>query len=124
MSDNLPVMIKNYLRSKKQLQERSHGGTGNVELYEIWDASDFKSGVDFCDRVVIPTGSTIGYHRHGNNEEMYVLLEGEGLMTIDGEEVKVSKGDMILNPAGGEHGLVNNSSEDIDLLVIQVGINN
>lgn len=73
--------------------------------------------------MVIPPGSTIGYHRHGDNEEMYILLEGEGLMTIAGEEVTVGKGDMILNPAGGEHGLVNNSSADIDLLVIQVGIN-
>jgi mannose-6-phosphate isomerase-like protein (cupin superfamily) len=41
---------------------------------------------------------------------------------LDGKEVKVSKGDMILNPVEGEHGLVNNSSEDIDLLVIQVSI--
>jgi len=30
---------------------------------------------------------------------------------------------MILNPDGGKHGLVNNSKKDIDLLVIQVGIN-
>jgi len=115
-------MIKNYLTTAKQLQEKSHGGTGNVDLYEIWDGSDFKSDIDFCDRVVIPPGSTIGYHRHGNNEEMYVVLEGEGLMTLDGKEVVVRKGDMILNPPGGEHGLVNNSSSDIDLLVIQVSI--
>ena len=54
---------------------------------------------------------------------MYILLEGEGLMTIDGKEAVVRKGDMILNPAGGHHGLVNNSPNDIDLLVIQVGIN-
>ena len=50
------------------------------------------------------------------------FLEGEGLMTIDGKEVIVRKGDTILNPAGGHHGLVNNSDEDIDPLVIQVGI--
>ena len=116
-------MIKNYLSSKKQLQDKSHGGTGKVDLYEIWSKSDFKSDVDFCDRVVIPPGSTIGYHQHGNNEEMYVVLDGEGLMTRDGEEVIVKKGDMILNPAGGAHGLVNNSNRDIDLLVIQIGIN-
>ena len=53
---------------------------------------------------------------------MYVVLDGEGVMTLDGQEVKVSKGDMILNPAEGQHGLVNNSSEDLDLLVIQASI--
>ena len=50
------------------------------------------------------------------------MLEGNGLMNIEDEEVTVSKGDMILNPAGGRHGLVNNSAENIDLLVIQINI--
>jgi mannose-6-phosphate isomerase-like protein (cupin superfamily) len=75
------------------------------------------------DRVVIPPKSTIGTHKHGNNEEIYILLEGQGTMTIDNEPVTVKQGDMILNPAFGEHGLVNDSDADIDLLVIQIGLN-
>ena len=116
-------MIKNYLTADKQIQNRSHGGVGNVELYEIWEKADFKSNIDFCDRVVVPPHSTIGFHQHGNNEEMYIVLEGQGEMRIEEKEYLVKKGDMILNPAGGKHGLVNNSQANIDLLVIQVGIN-
>ena len=115
-------MIKNYLTAVKQRQESSHGGTGAVDLYEIWGRSDFTSDVDFIDRVVVPPGSKIGFHQHGENEEMYIVLEGKGLMNIEDEEFTVSKGDMILNPAGGRHGLVNNSAENIDLLVIQINI--
>jgi mannose-6-phosphate isomerase-like protein (cupin superfamily) len=115
-------MIKNYLTAKKQLQQSSHEGTGAVDLYEIWENSDFKSKIDFFDRVVVPPGSTIGFHKHGKNEEMYIVLEGDGLMTIEDDEVTVGKGDMILNPAGGRHGLVNNSREDIDILVIQISL--
>ena len=62
------------------------------------------------------------FHQHGENEEMYIVLEGNALMKIEDEEVTVSKGDMILNPGGGRHGLVNNSTENIDLLVIQINI--
>lgn len=91
-------------------------------MFEIWGRSDFKSNVDFIDRVVIPPGSTVGYHKHGNNEEMYIVLDGQGTMTIDNETVTVRKGDMILNPAYGEHGLANDSDSDIDLLVIQIGL--
>jgi mannose-6-phosphate isomerase-like protein (cupin superfamily) len=116
-------MIKNFLTTYKQIQESSHDGKAVVNLYEIWCNSDFKSKVDFIDRVVVPPGSTIGFHKHGENEEMYVVLEGQGLMKIEGEEIAVNKGDMILNPVGGSHGLVNNSREDIDILVIQVSIN-
>jgi mannose-6-phosphate isomerase-like protein (cupin superfamily) len=116
-------MIKNYLTADRQLQKSSHEGTGSVELYEIWENSDFKSNIDFFDRVVVPPGSTIGFHKHGENEEMYIVLEGKGLMKIEDDEVAVGKGDMILNPAGGRHGLINNSCENIDILVIQMSIN-
>ncbi len=116
-------MIKNFLTTDKQSQESSHGGTGSVDLYEIWGNSDFKSGIDFIDRVVVQPGSTIGFHKHGENEEMYIVLKGRGLMKIEDDEIAIKKGDMILNPAGGRHGLVNNSDEDIDILVLQVSIN-
>jgi len=115
-------MIKNYLQARKQVQQGSHGGIGPVDLYEIWGKSDFKSNVDFIDRVVVPPNSTIGRHRHGNNEEMYIVLSGQAEMTIEGEALTVQNGDMILNPAHGEHGLTNMSDENIDLLVIQISL--
>ena len=116
-------MIKNFLTTSMQPQESSHGGSGKVDLYEIWGGSDFKSNVDFFDRVVVAPGSTVGFHQHGENEEMYIVLEGHGLMRIEDREVSIKKGDMILNPAGGSHGLINNSPDNIDILVIQVGLN-
>jgi mannose-6-phosphate isomerase-like protein (cupin superfamily) len=116
-------MIKNFLTADKQLQEGSHEGIGVVQLFEIWGSSDFKSDIDFFDRVVVPPGSTIGFHQHGENEEMYIVLEGNGLMKIENDEVNVGKGDMILNPSGGRHGLINNSRENIDILVIQISVN-
>ncbi len=121
---NNKYMIKNYLSTTKQLQEGSHGGVGNVELYEIWSHADFKSNIDFIDRVVVPPNSTIGHHQHGDNEEMYVILEGEGTMTIEDETVVVRKGDMILNPKRGKHGLKNSSKSNINILVIQIGVEN
>ena len=115
-------MIKNFLDTQKRIQEGSHGGRGPVGLYEIWGKSDFESNVDFIDRVVVPPNSTIGYHKHGSNEEMYIVLAGEGTMTIHGEPVAIKKGDMILNQTFGEHGLVNDSDKDIDLLVMQINM--
>ena len=118
----MSTRIRNFLTSDKQAHESSHGGEGPVDLYEIWSGSDFASNVDFFDRLIVPPGSTVGYHRHGENEEMYIFLEGRGTMTIEGEQVPVKKGDMILNPAHGAHGLVNDSDTDIDVLILQVGV--
>lgn len=115
-------MIKNFLSTIAQSRESSHDGVGKYDLYEIWSSDDFKSNIDFIDRVVIPPNSTVGYHKHGNNEEMYIILDGNGEMTLNGKKIQVTKGDMILNQPSGEHGLVNNSSENIDVLVIQVSL--
>jgi len=115
-------MIKNHIHAKKQILEGSHQGTGEYELYEIWNKTDFKSNIDFIDKVIIPPKSTVGYHKHGNNEEMYIVLEGKGEMTINGQTRKIEKGDMILNKPEGEHGLVNTSDANIELLVIQVSL--
>ncbi len=115
-------MIKNYISTPKQTREGSHDGIGPYDLFEIWGRSDFQSGVDFIDRMTIPPGSTVGYHKHGNNEEMYVVLEGQGTMTINNSAHAIKKGDMALNPPGGEHGLVNDSNADIELLVIQLSL--
>ena len=114
-------MIRNFLETEKQIRS-AHDGVGVTELYEIWSKSDFISRCDFIDRQVIPPNSTVGYHKHGNNEEMYIILEGTGTMTIAGQQVKVKKGDMIKNPPYGEHGLINDSDANIDILIIQMGL--
>ncbi len=59
-------------------------------------------------------------HKHARDEEMYII--GEGVMTIESEEKRVGKGDMILNKPDGTHGLLNDSDDDIKLLIIQASL--
>jgi len=47
-------------------------------------------------------------HLHSHEpEQSYYILEGTGLMTIDGEERTVQAGDCIFFPSFAEHGLKN-----------------
>jgi mannose-6-phosphate isomerase-like protein (cupin superfamily) len=114
-------MIKNFLEIKKQ-PIVSHEGIGKVDLYEVWNSPDFINKVDFFDRVVMPPKTSMGYHKHGNDEELYIILEGQGTMTIEEKETVVKKGDMIKNPPFGSHGLVNDSDTELDLLILQLKI--
>lgn len=43
-------------------------------------------------------------------------------MTVNEEQQRVVKGDLILNPPGGTHGLSNDSDRDLCILVIEVGV--
>ncbi len=44
-------------------------------------------------------------HYHRLSEEIYFLLEGGGLMEVDGEEREVGPGDAVLIPPGAWHAL-------------------
>ena len=51
----------------------------------------------------LPKGGATQRHYHKESEELYFLLEGDGVMEIDGESREVGQGDAILIPAGTWH---------------------
>lgn len=76
---------------------------------------------EFIDLVILPANSSIGVHTHSKNDmEFYIILFGEGIMVVNGCEFLVSAGDVILNPPAGTHGLMNKSSHEMRLVVIQI----
>jgi mannose-6-phosphate isomerase-like protein (cupin superfamily) len=57
-------------------------------------------------------------HRHKVQEQIYHVLEGEGLMELDGERTVVRAQDVIHIPPGVEHALYNTGLRDLVFLVI------
>jgi mannose-6-phosphate isomerase-like protein (cupin superfamily) len=51
----------------------------------------------------LAAGQSTQRHQHRETEEIYLLLEGEGDMEIDGESQRVQAGDAVLIPAGAWH---------------------
>ena len=54
----------------------------------------------------LPEGCATDRHYHKVSEELYFILEGEGMMEIDGEERAVGPGDGILIPPEAWHQIV------------------
>jgi mannose-6-phosphate isomerase-like protein (cupin superfamily) len=52
---------------------------------------------------MLEPGQATERHYHGRTEEIYVLLEGEGEMEVEGDRARVGPGDAILIPAGARH---------------------
>jgi mannose-6-phosphate isomerase-like protein (cupin superfamily) len=98
----------------------AHDGVGRINVARPFDTDDFETGLMFVERVEIPPGTSIGIHRHGDDEELYFILSGSGRMIVDGVEYRVGAGDLVLNRMGGSHGLLNDSDDSIELLVWQV----
>ncbi len=64
---------------------------------------------------VEPGGET-AEHFHKSSDEIYYILEGEGIMRIEGEERKVRPGDAIAIPAGRKHKIKNDGDRDLIFL--------
>lgn len=57
-------------------------------------------------------------HAHKVQEQVYHVLDGEGLMEIDGERRVVRKHDVIFLPPGHAHAIYNTGLGDLTFLVI------
>lgn len=97
----------------------AHEGKGHIRACRARQGHD---GVhcNFIDCVIVPPGTSIGVHTHmADNEELYVVLSGTGIMTVGTEESAVGPGDVIINPPGGTHGLRNTGPQEIRLIVVE-----
>ncbi|MEA5504483.1 cupin domain-containing protein [Halotia wernerae UHCC 0503] len=60
----------------------------------------------------IAPGTNTTEHGH-DEEETFIIVSGEGEMTVDGETKEVSKGDVIYLPPFSHHTLKNTSSTEV-----------
>ena len=60
----------------------------------------------------------VARHKHRVQEQIYHVLDGEGLMEIDGKAEVVRKHDVIFLPPGIEHSIANTGLVDLVFLVI------
>jgi uncharacterized cupin superfamily protein len=79
-------------------------------------ASKLGAGFD----VLAPGKMSCPYHYHLAQEEMFVIMEGEGTLRVAGERIAVKAGDVIFIPPGPEypHHLINTSNAPMRYLSI------
>ncbi len=64
----------------------------------------------------VKPGKSTEPHTHPGTEEIYYLLEGHGVISIDGVKEKVKAGDGIAIPPGAKHAIFNNGESDLVFL--------
>jgi mannose-6-phosphate isomerase-like protein (cupin superfamily) len=79
------------------------------------------SACNFIDFSIVPPGADIGLHTHArDNEEIYIVVSGRGIMHLEGEEFEVGPGHVIVNRPGGTHALRNSGDTELRLVVVEV----
>ena len=62
----------------------------------------------------------VARHAHKIQEQIYHVLDGQGVMELSGERQVVRRHDVIFIPPGIEHSIINTGLDDLVFLVITV----
>ena len=92
----------------------THDGGGQTIGYSFFSNTP-KLALVFRKRAFKP-GSGIGYHLQ-NEDEIYYVLSGRGMMTVDGKEFPVVAGDAVLTRPGSSHALKQVGTQDLVILI-------
>lgn len=98
----------------KTPQPGPHEGGGNTIAYSFFAKAPGLKLV-FRKRAFKP-GAAIGYHLQ-KEDEIYYVLSGRGMMTIDDKSFDVGPGSAILTRPGSSHGLKQVGTEDLVILI-------
>lgn len=98
---------------------RAHGGEREISFARVLQRTG--GSIRFIDLSVLAPGADIGRHTHErDNEELYVVVAGKGLMSLDGRDFEVGPGDVVMNRPGGTHALKNVGDTELRIVVIEV----
>jgi len=89
------------------------GGKGTVRVEHWFKPEHFTAKVRLCARLVIPPGASIGEHAHEADDEVYIVLAGNGRILEKGAWVEIAAGDAILTGNGGSHSVENTGQEPL-----------
>ena len=87
-----------------------------MEILHIFRKEELKGKVRLLARLRLPPGSSIGYHMHEGEEEIFYILSGTGRVTEQGVSSTVGPGDAVLTGGGGGHSIENQGAEPLDCI--------
>ena len=88
----VPIQVRNAAEVEPQVRPSIHGGDGSFEMRFVYGPGDLVSALRVFELCRMPPGTSIGEHLHDDTEEIYFVLSGVGVMSLDGEEREVRRG--------------------------------
>ena len=99
--------------------EHLRGGRGHVFVCHVLPKEELRGHGSMYARVVLPPGSSVGWHTHEHDTEPYYILRGEAdFIDNDGSVTRVTAGDVCTILPGQSHSIENNSDSEVQLMAL------
>jgi len=112
-------MIKKTSEYKSEIREKMRGGEGSVKIEHFWSpGTELKAKTRLFAKLTLAPGSSIGFHNHENEEEVFVILKGTAEADDNGKTVVLKQGETILTGNGAGHSIRNPGPDDLEVLAV------
>jgi mannose-6-phosphate isomerase-like protein (cupin superfamily) len=111
-------MIRKSHEMEKEARERMRDGAGSVEILHIFRSRELKGRTRLFARLRLLPGSSIGFHRHEGEEEIFYILSGTGEVGEGGPASPVVPGDAVHTGDGAGHSISNTGPEPLEFLAV------
>lgn len=115
MTEKVPEAI--FIRDLIDCDEFTAGDGSILRELVHADKHPLKISYSLARAVVKPEQTTI-LHTLKESSELYYIIEGEGMMFVDGRREKVRRGQAIYIPPGSEQSIENTGTTDLVFLCI------
>ena len=103
-------------KAEKIVSEKPRGGKGIIINNRYLDSHELDNNLQgFYVNELLPSG-VIGNHMHEGEEEIYYIIEGNGIIQDNGVEIPIGKGDVIYTKSGESHGMINTGTEPLKFI--------
>jgi mannose-6-phosphate isomerase-like protein (cupin superfamily) len=109
-------MYKMIPEQRQENLENFRDGKGPVQVTHIMEKTELRANCRLFSKVTLPPGSSIGYHLHDKEEEVYFILSGQGEVNDNGEIRTVNPGDAVLTGNGASHSIENKSDKPLEFI--------
>lgn len=96
-----------------------HGAAGHSGWQQLCPGFARRGPWEAVEAARLPPGGVSGIHRHSRTNEIYFILAGAGILTLDDQELPVRARHLAVTGIGGTHGLRNTADGELTWLVVE-----
>jgi len=111
-------MIRHKTQIPQEIREGLFGGAGSLNIIPLLTGDEFHGKGRLFSVSTLKPGHSVGVHTHKGDFEVYYILKGEGLYHDNGTDVRVKAGDVTYAWDGQCHGLINDGTEDLEMIAL------